>query len=314
MGNRRQRWLLERSTALLNYLRVQGVGKRDFIDVLMAGGDRSDRSRRVSFGKAWSGERALRFDRLGDELSEVQVLERAWPGAGYYFFHPLWQLLTPVLRSAEKVRQRSASDLEWLLALDKGDLRRAERRVKPLLKPIIRAMTMRNEVLKAALRLRSKRSAAERTMDISLIHATMLQLRKPQRDCLLEPSVTDTEDVPHIHIPWVRKGQSLDLDLQALSGADAMDMLAIILALALEAGLTGREQHVLRLKEVLGTRRREILKSGLLDGLGKAVLRGVHAAIDRFGVVETHLIQAQILALPESWLQEATTWAMEMDE
>lgn len=298
----------------MNYLRLAGVEKRGFIDGLLSTGDSSERSRRVSLARAWDGRRPLHFDRRGSGLSELELIQRAWPGATYYFFNPLWTLLTPVLRSAEKIRQGLAPVPEWLLVELKNDVRRVKGKHKLALKATLQTMLKRNEALKAALRLRAQRPAAERKLDITLVHAAMLQLRGPQRNLLMEPSVIEVEDVPDLHVPWVRRCQSLEQDLNAIREAEVIDTLAILLALGLEAGLTGREESFLKVQALVRGMKRKVASDPVLSGIGKSVLRGVRLAIERFGNVETHLIQAQIRALPESWHEQATIWAREVDQ
>lgn len=314
MGNRRQRWHLERSRALVSHLRTRGIEKREFIDALVSEAGEAERSKRVSLSRAWGGLRPLFFDGKPDQPSEVELLHRAWPGATYYFFHPLWTLLTPVLRSGEKTRQALAPAPDWVLQRLQDDASKAKGRRRSALNAALEAVVKRNEALKVAQRLRTSRSTSERTLDIGLIHAAVLQLRKPQRDVLLEPSVVDVKNVPGLHVPWVRRSQSLERDLQALTGAEVIDQLAILLALALEAALTGRERSFLKILDLVKGMKRPVARDATLAQIGKSVLRGMRLSVRRFVPLETHLISAQFRALPESWLDQAAQWRLELEE
>lgn len=290
------------------------VDKSTFIDSLILVSGEAERVRCRSLAHAWEGHRPLMFDAHGVQPSEVELIHRKWPGAAYYFFHPLWMLLAPVLRSREKVRHSLALAPDWLLDQIRDDMQRAKGKRREALSATLSAAIKRNETLKASVRHRAPRPVADRTLDIRHIHMAMLQLRKPQRDLLLEPSTAEVDRVPDLHIPWVRRCQSLEQDLESIQDAELIDQLAILLALALEAGLTGREQVHLAATELVRQVGRKVSRDQTLAGIGQAVLRGIRRSIVSFGNVETSLIAAQMRALPESWHGRATTWAIQVDD
>lgn len=165
--------------------------------------------------------------------------------------------------------------------------------------------------LARSLRWRSPREQGQPRMDLSVVHCAMLQLRKPLRDALMEPSRMDVRGVAAIDVPWVRRNSPIRETLQSVRDAPRLiDRLAATLALALEAALVGREREYLDLLTEMRRLETALRDDAAFQGVWRHVARGVRASLGGVGVLETSLVQAQLAALPDSWREPAMMRAM----
>lgn len=311
MSNRRQRWHLERSVVTLNALRARGIDRDVFEAVLFSDLPERSRARRVSVRHLWAGGRPLRFDPAGPAPSELEDIEAAWPGTAYFFFHPLWNLFAPPPRSTEKYRLNASHAPAWMHQ-DEGERLRAAAsdRDRRVVERRLRALQAHEAALDHASRIRQR--ATGRCLDLRVVHACLLQLPAPLRDQFMVRTEIDIDGVSPVDIPWTRVSLPMEAQLDAIAGAPLIDGLAATLALTMEAGLIGRERDHRRGVEALERMRSAVRRAGLFEGVADRVLLGVRHAATSVGVLETHLVQAQLEALPDSWRRRATQWALNL--
>lgn len=253
----------------------------------------------------------MRFDPAGPAPSELEDVEAAWPGTAYFFFHPLWNLFTPPPRSTEKYRLGASHAPAWLhqdedervrAATSDKDRRIGERR--------LRTLRVREAALDDASRIRQR--APARPLDLRVVHACLLQLQAPLRDNFMMRTEVDVDGVSPIDIPWTRVSSPMKVQLDSIRNAALIDALAATLALTMEAGLIGREADYRRGVEALGRMRSAVRRDRLFEGVADRVMLGVRHAATSLGVLETHLVQAQLEALPDSWRRRAEFWTLNL--
>ncbi len=312
MSNRRQRWHLERSVVTLNVVRAQGLTYPAFEATVADEREPLSKSQRQSLKRLWGGTRPLRFEETAATTSELAWFDSRYADVGYSFFHPLWTLFGPPLRSSEKSAMKRADIAPWLVADDEEEASSAATSSarEAALRRLAEYAAQRARLARS-LRWRSSRAQGRPTMDLSVVHCAMLQLRKPLRDALMEPSRIDARGVAAIDVPWVRRSLPIRDTLQSVRDAPRLiDRLAATLALALEAALVGREREHLDLLAELRRLETVLRDDAAFQGVWRQVARGVRASLGGVAVLETSLVQAQLAALPDSWRDPAMTQAM----
>lgn len=314
MSNRRQPWHLERSVVTINWLRAAGVTQRQLEDAISAG-DASTRAPYARAHRIWSARQPIGFDPVGQLPSDLERIDRLFDGAADLFFHPLWTLMAPPLRSTEKYRLRLAKTPGWLLEDERRVAASTDEAASAKARKRLDAYARRDSTLERTSRAREAalRSRTTGVLDLRVVHQCVVQLRSPLRDAVMEPSCVDTDDTDSNDVPWVRRSHDPRRELEAALAAPLIDRLALGLALVMEAGLCGRERDHLRLREAMRPSIASVRRSRLFEGVGKKVVIGFTQAANRAGMLETGTIYAQLAALPASWSRRLLARMSEID-
>lgn len=304
MGNRRQPLHLMRSIVAFNRLRRDGLDLAAVTAALHDGGhfDKGVITRRA-LGRCWRGLRALRFDPLGSgcEVSEVHALDSTFWGFGYVFFHPLFSLLAQPLRSTEAYRSVHQGFPDTTVRVTKSLADRANDDDRLIYK--VQLTNMRRINARSALSHRHRIGpAAAPSSSLAGVHQALLQLHPPLRNELMQPSRLDVADLPKNERPWVRRSRSLDDELSALARSPRLDGLAAALGLAIEAAHIGREECFVAHMRYLHRQTKAMLKDPLFAGVAPQLVSALRMLSGCPPVLETDIVEAQIAALPQSWV------------
>lgn len=305
MSKRRQPLHLERTIVAFNTLRSWGVTLDQIEERLGAHGALgAGRFSSVLLRRCWARQRAIRFDPLDGHggASELQLLEEAYPGAANAFFHPLWALLTLPLRSTESYRLTRTPVAAWVIDSERRALQRtADAAERKLIRERINSYELANAKTARSLRQRTQTEPAL-ALDLATVHALLLQLRSPWRDVLMQPSVVERGGVARAGMPWARRSRPINDEMADLGAAPLLDRLAIGLALTIEAALTGREDWFLVAQRFALHACAAAASSEFFEGMNPSFARWLAASVRSWSGIENNLEQAQLIALPQSWV------------